>query len=365
MWNLIRKVGKSERRSDQRTPAPELDASYSTESERKSVRIKDISATGIYLLTEDPLQPGTDVDLTLRKCSSADGEKEEGLSDYEALQLNYLGEDQPVNVHLRAKAVRVGQDGVGIAFELNSEKTTWTRLMGVLANLTGETDRVRLFRVNKALSFVLRISPAAEEEVLQMVSSRVSLEQVGRLVDIALMAEEIASARNDALRHDVSSKLVLRILQDGAKVDEERTRRMWAEVLAASCYQDANEDEILNHVVLLSRLDAVQMRIFDAACRRAMQAGWEQGFSFRQDLHCGADEVKKITHIQNMMAIERDLNHLYELGLMELTVRPVLCQEVERVNLTPTSLALKLYAQCKGQPEPPEMLEGASLQKAS
>jgi hypothetical protein len=65
------------------------------------------------------------------------------------------------------------------------------------------------------------------------------------------------------------------------------------------------------------------------------------------------------------MAIERDLNHLYELGLMELTVRPILCEEVERVNLTPTILALRLYAQCKGQPAPPETLEGASLQRAS
>lgn len=357
----MRKAGRSERRSDQRAPAPELDASYSTEAERKSVRIKDISATGIYLLTEDPLQPGTDVELTLQKCGSP--AQEEGQPNFG--DIGPGDGDRSANVHLRAKAVRVGQDGVGIAFELDSEKTTWTRLMGVLADLTGETDRVRLFRVNKALAFVLRISPAAEDDMLEMVRSHLSVEQVGRVVEIVLTAEEIASARNCALRHDLSSKLVLRILQDGSKVDEERTRRMWAELLAASCYEDADDVVNLNYATLLSRLDAVQMRIFDAACRRAMQAGWEQGFKFRQDLHCGADEVKKITHIQNLMAIERDLTHLNELGLVEQTVRPVLCQEVERVNLTPTILALRLYAKCKGQPEPPETLEGASLQRAS
>src|SRR6185437_15161904 len=176
-WNLMRKGGKSERRSDQRTPAPELDASYSTELERKSGRIKDISATGLYLLTEDRLQPGTDVELTLQKCDVP--AQEEGLPDFG--DLGPADRDPKVNVHLRAKAVRVGHDGVGIAFELDSEKTTWTRLMGALADLTGETDRVRLFRVSKALGFVLRISPAAEEEMLQMIRSRMNLEQVGRV----------------------------------------------------------------------------------------------------------------------------------------------------------------------------------------
>src|SRR6185437_12064773 len=360
MWNLMRKAGKSERRSDQRAPAPELDASYSTQLERKNARIKDISATGLYLLTEDPLQPGTDVELILQKCSLA--AQEQGLSD---LGFSSPEDDRPAHVHLRAKAVRVGQDGVGVAFELDSEKTTWTRLMGVLADVTGDSDRVRLFRVNKALAFVLRISPAAEDEMLQMVSSHMSLEHIGRVVEIALAAEEIASARDASLRHDLPSTLVLRILQDGSKVDEQRTRRMWAELLAACCYEGAKDVVSLNYVTLLSRLDAVQIRIFDASCRRAIQAGWDQGFRFRQDLQSSAEEVRKITHIQNLMAIERDLNHLFELGLVEQTVRPILCQEIESVNLTPTPLALKLYAQCQGQPEPPETLEGASLQRAS
>ena len=351
----------SERRSDQRTPAPELDVSYSTELEQKNARIKDISATGLYLLTEEPLQPGTDVELTLQKCGLA--AQEQGAPDFGVL--GSPDEDRPVHVNLRAKAVRVGQDGIGVAFELDSEKATWTRLMGALADVTGEMDRVRLFRLNKALAFVLRISPAAEDEMLQMVRSHLSLEQVGRVVEIALTAGEIASAGHSALRHDLSSKLVLRILQDGSKADEERIRRMWAELLAACCYDGAKDVVNLNYVALLSRLDAVQVRIFEASCRRAIQAGWDRDFRFRQDLHSSADEIKRITHIQNLMAIERDLNHLFELGLVEQTVRPILCQEVERVNLTPTPLALRLYAQCTGQPEPPETIEGASLQRAS
>lgn len=349
---------RSERRGDQRAPAPEINASYATELEQKKVRIKDISATGLYLLTKDPLPPGTDVELTLQKCSLMEQEQEGALFDPAA-------EDRPVNVHLRGKAVRVGEDGVGVAFEPGSAAATWVRVVGVVANLTGDTDRVRLFRMSKALDFVLRISPDAEAGMLEMVASRMSLVQVTRAVEIALMAEEIASALQGVLRHDVSSKLVLRILEDGSKVDEEPTRRMWAELLAATCHQDAKDVVILNDAAILSRVDAVQMRILGAACRLAMQVGWEQGFRFHRDMHCSAEEIKKITHIQNLMGIERDLHHLFELGLLEMTDRPVLCQLIERVNMAPTFLALRLYARCKGLPEPRETFEGAELQRAS
>lgn len=345
-----------ERRGDQRAPAPELDALYSTELERKKFRIKDISATGLYLLTKDPLRPGTNVELTLQKCSVP---KEE-----DAL-LDLVDQAPPAEVQLRCKAVRVGEDGVGMAFEPDSATANWIRVVGLVVNLTGETDRVRLFRMSKALEFVLRVSPEAEADMLQMVASRMSREQAAKAFDIALLAEEIASARRSALRHGVSAKLVLRILEDGSKVDEEHTRRMWSELLAASCGEDANDVVNLNYAAILSRIDAVQMRIFEAACTLAMQAGWEQGFRFRHDLHRDAEEIKKITHLQNLMAIERDLNHLFELGLVEQTDRPILCELVERVNMTPTFLALKLYARCKGQPEPPEKLEGAELQRAS
>src|SRR6185437_2890778 len=118
------------------------------------------------------------------------------------------------------------------------------------------------------------------------------------------------------------------------------------------CHKEAKDVVSLNDAAILSRIDAVQMRILNAACKLAMQVGWEKGFRFHQDMHCSAEEIKRITHIQNLMGIERDLNHLFELGLLELTDRPVLCQQVERVNMAPTFLALRLNARCKGLPEP-------------
>ena len=356
MWNLMKKGRWSERRSNGRMPAPDLDVSYSTEREQRKARIKDISATGLYLLTDDPLQPGTKMELTLQRGNL---EESYGLQD--------VVTDQPrAQVNLRAKTVRVGDDGVAVTFSDDStDASLWANLMRVVEQLTGETDQVRLFRMTKALSFVVHISPAAEADMIQIITNRMSVERAARAIEISLKAEEIAAGHPGPLRSDVPSHLVLSILEDGSKVEEEQTRRMWAELLASSCHQGADDELNLTYAGLLSKIDAVQMRIFDASCRLAMRVGWEPGLKFHQDLHCSAEDIKKITQIQNLMGIERDLNHLFELGLLEPTDRPILCQQIEQVNMAPKLLALRLYALCKGQPGPPESLQGATLQRAS
>lgn len=352
MW----KGKRAERRRDGRMPAPDLDVSYSTEKAQRRVRVKNISATGVYLLTDDQLTPGTDMALTLEKT---------GVAVEEGLPAPLEDEPRP-KVQLLAKAVRVGDDGVALAFEQGAGNgTSFASLMQEAAKLTGETDPVRLFRITKALAFVLHISPAAQGDMNQIISNRMSLERAGRAIEITLKAEEMAAAHQGAIRTDVPAELVVLILEDGSKVDEVQTRRMWSELLAASSCAGSKDSENISYAILLSRLDAVQMRIFDAACKLAMQVGWEPGFEYHQDLHCSAEEIRKVTHIQNLMGIERDLNHLFELGLLGQTDRPVLCQQVETVNMTPTALALKLYARCHGQPEPPVTFAGAKLPKAS
>lgn len=335
-------------------PAPDLDVSYSTELEQRKVRVKDISANGLYMLTNDRLQPGTGVELTLQKSN---------LMQQEDL-LAAEGEIRRVQVH--ARAVRAGEDGIAVVFEQESaDSATWSRLMAAVERLSGDTDRLRLMRMTKALAFVVRISPAAESEMVRMITNNMSLERAGRATEIALMAEEIATAHQGSIRNDLPADLVMRILEDGSKVDEENTRRMWSVLLATASREGSNHEASLSYAALLSRIDAVQMRVFDFACRLGFRVGWEPGPRFHRDLHCSADDIRKISHIQNLMGIERDLNHMYELGLLERTDRPTMCQEVEEVNLTPTFLALKLYAHCHGQPEPSTSHQGAALSKAS
>jgi PilZ domain len=86
------------RRAD-RISAPELAAYFWTGGTPLQHRIRDISATGLYLITEDSWYPGTLMMVTL--------------------QNNDAAEDDPNRaIVVQAKVVRKGEDGVGLAFVL-------------------------------------------------------------------------------------------------------------------------------------------------------------------------------------------------------------------------------------------------------
>lgn len=344
--NLLVKAGLSERRKDDRLPARGLEVSYWTGSEQKRLKVKDISATGIYVLTDDKWVPGTVVQLTLRK---------RGL----------LERDSWPQVRLRTRCARVADDGAGLTFvDEPARAAEWSKSMAIAAEVLAASHPVRLFRATKALAFLFRISPSAEAQVLQLLTE-ISGERAEHVIEIVLQAEELVITRDSALRSGISPNLLLRILDSGSKTSEARVQQCWAGILASSCLEGTQDDVTGRFVVLLSRLDRDHISILTAACTKAMNAGWDQGFVFSSEINCIVDEVTAITGIQNPVAVERNLNHLHQLGLIEKTVRPLGCAELDRVNMTPTSYGLKLYARCCGDSQLPETLKPTALEMAS
>ncbi|HEV2133245.1 MAG TPA: PilZ domain-containing protein [Terracidiphilus sp.] len=343
--NLLLKAGLSERRKDGRLPAHGLEVSYWTGLEQKRVKVKDISATGIFLLTEDRWVPGAVVQLTMQK-------------------RGVLDRDSRLQVRLRARCVRLGDDGVGLTFvEEPARSAEWSRSMANAANLLAANHPIRLFRATKALAFLFRISPCAEAQILQFIGE-ISVERAEHVIEVALQAEELETARKP-MPVDISPILLLRILDFGSRSSDARTQQCWAGILASSCLAETPDDATGRFVLMLSKLDRDHIGILTAACTRAMNSGWQEGFVFSSVLYCNLHEISTITGIRNPVAIERNLNHLHQLGLLEKTIRPLGCAELDEVNITPTSFGLQLYARCCGDSEMPQALERPALELAS
>src|SRR5580658_8966559 len=97
--SLLDKVFSREQRRAERLPASELAAFYWTGASPVEHDIRDISSTGLYLVTEERWYPGTLIMMTLQK---KDGP-----------------EDAPGrSIAVQSKAVRWGSDGVGLEFLL-------------------------------------------------------------------------------------------------------------------------------------------------------------------------------------------------------------------------------------------------------
>jgi hypothetical protein len=95
--SLLGKIFSSERRRASRKSAPRLAAFFWTGGAPVEHEIRDISATGLYLVTEERWYPGTLVMMTLQK-------------------RNEPADSPGRSIAVQSKAVRWGEDGVGLQF---------------------------------------------------------------------------------------------------------------------------------------------------------------------------------------------------------------------------------------------------------
>jgi hypothetical protein len=89
----------SDRRRSNRMPDPKLGVYYWTGARPEQHAVRDISPTGIYVVTEERWYLGTIVKMTLQMTDSADDNFEKHIA-------------------VECKAVRWGEDGVGMSFVL-------------------------------------------------------------------------------------------------------------------------------------------------------------------------------------------------------------------------------------------------------
>jgi hypothetical protein len=101
--NWLERWWSPDPRKAPREPSPGVAAYYWTGAAPEPHSIKDISSTGLYIVTEERWYPGTLVLMTLTKSDSGDKSAEHSIS-----------------VHSRA--VRWGDDGVGLQFVLAKSK---------------------------------------------------------------------------------------------------------------------------------------------------------------------------------------------------------------------------------------------------
>lgn len=317
-----------------RFPADEIDATYQTGSGQKSVRVKDVTPTGVYLFTRDRWAPGTNIPLILKKWT--------------------LQEKTPQpSLRFHTRTVHDGKDGVELAFLYEHIDTaSWLSLVDEAAPRIADGGAMRMLRFTRAIAFLCRICPSREAECVNLILGEMAYESGEKSLDILIRAEDLLAHHDLFVRTDVSPALICRILFEGSKSELNWIGELWAGLLSAAALQGANDERSMEFADLLSRLDAVQLRILAASCTCPNRASTGTGGLAPQNFICTAQAVRRIARISDLVQIECALDHLYELGLLGRTVKRDPFAAIEWANLTPTPLGLKLYAKCMGHLQP-------------
>lgn len=311
--------------------APGLAAYHGSGADQKQGQVRDISAAGIYLVTDERWEPGTVIPLTLQP-------------------RDLVVESANRQITLQAKAVRTGTDGIGLCFvppdELDMD--AWVRLMDSAVDESEPDDIVGQFRTADAIAFLSHLSSSAETAVRLLIRGGLSNRRVANAVDLALIAKNKLSICEDRAELRAHEHVVLRITEDGSWADEDAIQQLWAGLLASSCMREPADESSLFLIDLFSQLAPIHVRILAAACQMVAKHISQTSVSASEQLICSADEIMKISGSRDLIRIERDILHLSELGLIESRSKSSTLCLINEANVTPTDLGLELYARSHG-----------------
>lgn len=325
------KHSPADRRRGERRSSPELAAYLWIGTLPKPASVRDISSTGVYLLTRERWAPGDLVSMTLQRRGPLEGSFDR-------------------RVAVQARAVRWGDDGIGMSFVLPTgvDLRLWESPLKSAAEQTEPEDILHEFRLANALAFLQRISPAASDEAGRLLREGLSNFRVASALEILLNAERMLSFSANVDRLRAPASIVLRILEDGSWADAESTQHLWAGLLATSCSLGGRDESNLSFVNLLCQLTSSHVRILGVACTKATKfmAGLERISS--RPITLSGKQMSEITGSRDLIRIQRDLEYLSDLGLLSTNSHTRAFTPVDGTEIAPTSLGLQLFARCSG-----------------
>lgn len=315
----------------ERHESPALAAIHWSGSTPRQSQVANLSTTGAYILTEELWKPGEVVSLTLQRAGA-------------------LEHTPQRRVTIQAKTIRRDKEGIGVAFQMprGSDLSLWQTPVRATHTRTQPEDVVREFRLSAAIAFIHRLAPEATPQTKRLLREGLSNYRMEGAIEIALHAQDLLDLESGSSGFRADPAVILRILDDGAWTEAEWIQHYWAGLLATSCSDGKADGSHLKFVNLLSQLTTIQARIFAGSCTRALKSEEGNGRVCGRPLVCSAEELIQIADTHDRNHIEHDIQHLVDLGLIEKSVKWKFFCLIDEAVITPTSLALELYARCHG-----------------
>ena len=322
-------VYQEERRTSVRWPAPDLVAYQIRGESLRKLEVRNISSTGIYVLTGERWKPGETIQLSLQK--------------------NGLPEQRVEHrVELEAGAARYGKDGVGLTFALppGMDLDLWNRAIHGKTNETGAEYIIKEIRLARALGCLRRIGTPALDHARMMLHKEFSNVRVANAIKIILKTESLLAQEYGGDQLVAHPETVVRILELGSWVDTDWIEDLWAGLLATSCTVDGQDRSNLPFVEMLSQFAPIHLRVLGLASAKAKHEG--AGFRLSDSDFVTAGELARALDVSNLTKILRTIAELSEYGLLTKAIRSPSSPHDASAKTAVTQLGIEMFARCHG-----------------
>jgi hypothetical protein len=327
----VKRLGYLEKpRAERRIPSG-FSATRRYNSAAKPATIRDISSTGLHILTEDRWTPGELVPLTVQ------------------VERSWEDPSEP-KIEVQARVVRHADDGIGLSFVLPEglDPNLWDVLLRNAVVLRDPNEILRTLRVLRTTLFLCRLCHAEAHDAILLLGGELDHPRTEKAMEIALGAEMLLALEPNAERMRAHPPLVTSILKHGSWADD-FTKHLWAGLLATSCTLDGMDESNIPFAELLVNVTHAQSRIFVAACIKALElnGGTESPPATRIILT--PKQMIRLTAMYDLTRIATDVAYLFTSEIIEKNFDFTSYLPTESFDITPTRLGLELYRRCKAE----------------
>jgi hypothetical protein len=303
----------------------------------KPATIRDISATGLRLLTDERWPIGELIPLTVEV---------EGL----------LSDPSEPQITVQARVVRHAEDGIGLSFVLPAglDPNLWDVLVRNAVVQTDPKDVAHTLRMLRTILFLCRLCQDGTHEPILLLGGALDQARTEKAMEIAHGAEKFLDSGTDADRMRAHPHLVTSILENGSWADD-LTKQLWAGLLATSCSVEGTDQSNIPFVDLLVNMTHTQSRIFVAACTKVLDLMSQIDFSPSTRIIFTPDQMIRLTGIYDVARIATDMAYLFNSGIIEKSFDFTSYLPMDSFDITPAHLGLELYERCRGHSIMPDI----------
>lgn len=202
-----------------------------------------------------------------------------------------------------------------------------------------------------ATAFLSKICMPAAEEFGLLIRDRVTYWRAINLANIAKKTEQKLKEINKIGNVHAHPRLVSLVVDEGSWIDADEVQEMWAGLLASSCTEDGRDESNLIFMNLLSQLTSLEVKLLNFACKKAKMEVDVVGLVTADFFKTTQKELIEVGGIKDVQRIDRELDHLNALDLIEGTFG--LDADEDEIDpsiayIYPTSLGINLYVRCQG-----------------
>ncbi|MGP8254008.1 MAG: PilZ domain-containing protein [Terracidiphilus sp.] len=345
----LQRLGYVEQPRAERLPAASLAAHCDTELNHVDAGVKDISSTGLYLVTEKRFATGEVVHLTLQAQGSGEDHSE-------------------LEIAVEARVARQGQDGIGLSFVLPAGLDTnlWSVLVRNTVVLTEASGITHMFRTLRTILFLCRLCQSGAEEAILLLGGQLDPPRTECVFEIALGAEKLLATEYNADKMRADPKLVAHMLREGSWSHSDPQKQLWIGLFANSCAPEGWDDSNMVFADMLVNVTPVQATIFIEGCNRSLQSMQDADTAPPHRIVLSPHGMIELTRMYDLTRIATDVAYLYNLGAIDRLFDFTSYVETENFDITPSSVGIDLFRRCRRgltyeipsrEPIPPAPLE--------